>query len=52
MLSIGAMKSGQQGYYLTLAREDYYLNGGEPPGVWHGEGPPTWGLWARWTARR
>ena len=38
MLSIGAMKGGQQGYYLSLAREDYYLNGGEPPGLWHGKG--------------
>lgn len=44
MLSIGAMKSGQQGYYLALAREDYYLNGGEPPGVWHGEGAADLGL--------
>lgn len=23
-------------YYLELAREDYYLHGGEPPGRWHG----------------
>ena len=44
MLSIGAMKSGQQGYYLTLAREDYYLNGGEPLGLWHGQGAADLGL--------
>jgi len=44
MLSIGAMKGGQQDYYLSLAREDYYLNGGEPPGVWHGQGAADLGL--------
>lgn len=44
MLSIGAMKGGQQNYYLELAREDYYLNGGEPPGVWHGQGAADLGL--------
>jgi conjugative relaxase-like TrwC/TraI family protein len=44
MLSIGAMKGGQQGYYLDLAREDYYLNGGEPPGIWHGQGAADLGL--------
>lgn len=36
MLSIGAMRSGQGFYYAALAREDYYLEGGEPPGRWHG----------------
>jgi len=44
MLSIGAMKGGQQNYYLSLAREDYYLNGGEPPGLWHGQGASELGL--------
>ena len=44
MLSIGAMKGGQQTYYLELAREDYYLNGGEPPGLWHGRGAQELGL--------
>jgi conjugative relaxase-like TrwC/TraI family protein len=38
MLSIAAMKHGQADYYLELAREDYYLQGGEPPGVWWGSG--------------
>jgi len=23
-------------YYLELGREDYYLHGGEPPGIWYG----------------
>lgn len=35
MLSISkAMRAGQGNYYLELAREDYYVNGGEPPGHW------------------
>jgi len=38
MLSIGAMTGGQGQYYLDLSREDYYLNGGEPPGWWWGAG--------------
>ena len=38
MLSISVMSSGQVEYYLGLAQEDYYLNGGEPPGIWYGEG--------------
>lgn len=38
MLSIGKMSMGQDGYYATLAREDYYLKGGEPPGQWLGSG--------------
>lgn len=44
MLSIGAMQKGQQNYYLQLAREDYYLNGGEPPGLWRGTGAGDLGL--------
>lgn len=44
MLSIGAMGHGQAGYYLGLAREDYYLAGGEPPGVWQGRGARDLGL--------
>lgn len=44
MLSIGAMSGGQAGYYLGLAREDYYTQGGEPPGVWLGAGAETLGL--------
>jgi len=37
MLSIGRMSMGQEGYYNKLAKEDYYLEGGEPPGSWYGE---------------
>ena len=44
MLSISAMSGGQAGYYLGLAREDYYLEGGEPPGKWFGEGAERLGL--------
>ncbi len=46
MLSIsGAIKGvGQGDYYLSLAREDYYLEGGEPPGEWIGEGAKLLGL--------
>lgn len=44
MLSMSAMSSGQAGYYLGLAREDYYLEGGEPPGRWFGSGAPMLGL--------
>lgn len=44
MLSIGAMSGGQAGYYLNLAREDYYLQGGEPPGRWVGKGAEALGL--------
>lgn len=44
MLSIGAMSGGQENYYLELAREDYYLEGGEPPGRWLGRGARALGL--------
>lgn len=44
MLSIGTMGNGQGTYYVGLAREDYYLEGGEPPGQWIGEGAALLGL--------
>lgn len=44
MLSIGAMSGGQGAYYSGLAREDYYLAGGEPPGEWLGDGAQKLGL--------
>ena len=44
MLSIGAMGADQGNYYLELAREDYYLEGGEPPGKWLGRGAKILGL--------
>ena len=44
MLSIGSMSGGQGKYYADLAREDYYLEGGEPPGFWLGEGAEKLGF--------
>ncbi len=44
MLSMNAMSSNQAGYYLGLAREDHDSVGGEPLGVWHGEGAGLLGL--------
>ncbi|MBP7559229.1 MAG: relaxase domain-containing protein [Armatimonadetes bacterium] len=44
MLSIGAMVSGREDYYLGLAREDYYVQGGEPPGYWLGQSAAALGL--------
>lgn len=41
---MSAMGSDQAGYYLGLAREDYYLAGGEPPGRWYGSGALELGL--------
>ena len=42
--SIAAMSKGQETYYTQLAREDYYLKGGEPPGKWLGNAAKTLGL--------
>jgi len=42
MLSIAKCRNG--GYYLDLATEDYYLEGGEPPGLWYGKGATLVGL--------
>ena len=44
MLSIGVMAQGQSSYYIGLARQDYYMDGGEPPGIWHGQGAEALGL--------
>jgi len=44
MLSIGSMGEHSAKYYMGLATEDYYLDGGEPPGVWHGRGAAELGL--------
>jgi len=35
---------GDAEYYLELAREDYFLDGGEPPGQWFGRGAKALGL--------
>ncbi len=37
-MSIAFMGTSGADYYLSLAREDYYLKGGEPPGIWWGDG--------------
>ena len=42
MLSLQAI--GDAEYYLELAREDYFLDGGEPPGQWCGRGAKALGL--------
>ena len=44
MLSVSAMSGGQGAYYTALAREDYYLEGGEPPGLWCGDGAKALGF--------
>lgn len=36
--------SGKGHYYLSLAKEDYYLEGGEPLGQWFGSGAQTFGI--------
>jgi conjugative relaxase-like TrwC/TraI family protein len=38
------MSLGGEAYYLALATEDYYLDGGEPPGKWLGSGAEQLGL--------
>ncbi|HJT79548.1 MAG TPA: MobF family relaxase, partial [Gemmataceae bacterium] len=47
MLSISALSGGKANYYLALARDDYYLKGGEPPGYWLGDGAKLLGLAGR-----
>ena len=45
MLSISSpLGAGQDEYYADLASEDYYFDGGEPPGEWFGEGAEFLGL--------
>lgn len=44
MLSVGQLSSAHAGYYLGLAREDYYTQGGEPSGQWFGKGVSALGL--------
>jgi conjugative relaxase-like TrwC/TraI family protein len=47
MLSVSKISSASGcDYYLDLAREDYYLNGGEPPGRWYGKALRHLGLTA------
>lgn len=47
MLSIKVLKPASADYYLDLAAEDYYFNGGEPPGKWYGHGCNHLGLAGR-----
>ena len=44
MLSIGLIGAHQEKYYTELSREDYYTEGGEPPGEWCGQGAEELGL--------
>lgn len=44
MLSFARMAAGHGKYYLNLSNEDYYLDGGEPPGRWWGGGAERLGL--------
>jgi hypothetical protein len=46
MLSISPPMSGsgKGDYHLKLSHEDYYLEGGEPPGQWSGRGAEQLGL--------
>ncbi|MFT7430262.1 MAG: conjugative relaxase-like TrwC/TraI family protein [Colwellia sp.] len=44
MTSLCAISFEQIDYYDELAEEDYYNNGGEPPGVWLGRAAPLLGL--------
>ncbi len=44
MLSMSTMGGGSGEYYLSLAQEDYYLEGGEPLGRWWGDGAERLGL--------
>jgi conjugative relaxase-like TrwC/TraI family protein len=44
MITISPISGGAGGYYIDLASEDYYLKGGEPAGLWIGEGAEDLGL--------
>lgn len=52
MLSVSAMSGGQGAYYTALAREDYYLEGGEPPGLWTGHSVPSSGTFRARSTKR
>jgi Ti-type conjugative transfer relaxase TraA len=44
MLSIKKLKQKDIDYYLKMTKKDYYLDSGEPPGQWYGEGAVRIGL--------
>ena len=48
--TISALTLGQEEYHLSLAREDYYLEGHEPAGHWLGGGAKWLGLEGKVTA--
>src|SRR5436853_5164726 len=41
MLSIGKASAG---YYINLAKDDYYHRGTEPAGIWYGKGAEAFSL--------
>jgi conjugative relaxase-like TrwC/TraI family protein len=41
---LGAAAGGASRYYTDLARDDYYTQGGEPPGEWLGQGAAALGV--------
>ena len=49
MISIKKISHKTAENYLELARGNYYLGGGEPPGHWHGNGAAALGLKGRMT---
>ena len=44
MLSISPLSGGDQGYYLQLCNVNYYTEGGEAEGQWHGLAAREFGL--------
>ncbi len=44
MLSLSTVTAERIGYYLSIAQEDYYTKGLEPPGTWFGPGAERLGL--------
>ena len=44
MLNMTKCGPASQEYFSRLVQKEYYLNGGEPPGWWHGKGAEHLGL--------
>lgn len=49
MMTVAAVTPGHASYYTEIASADYYLQGGEPEGVWIGGGAGAIGLRGRVT---
>ena len=47
MLSIKLIKIEDEAYYLDVTADDYYTNGGEPPGKWVGGAAPLFALFGK-----